>query len=122
MLIYENRKAWENCWLRGARHRVDLHNFSGDAAYLLFSSGGQILEFVPVPTEGEDEFAKALGNLSNVCLVFFIFTVIIWAGSIISSRGITLIKEIKLKIVEGSLGEEVEIVKKEKTGKAEATV
>jgi len=91
-------------------------------AYLLFSSGTQIPEFVPVPTEGEGEFAKALGNLSNVCLVFFIFTVIIWAGSIISRRGITLIKEIKLKIVEGSLGEEVEIVKKEETEKAEATV
>jgi len=85
-------------------------------AYLLFSSGAQIPEFVPVPTEGEDEFAKALGNFSNVCLVFFIFSVIIWAGSIISSRGITLIKEIKLKIVEGSLGE-VEIVKKEEAKK-----
>jgi len=87
-------------------------------AYLLFASGGQIPQFVPVQTESEDEFAKALTNLSNVCLLFFIFIVIIWAGSIISSRGITLIKEIKLKIVEGSLGEEVEIVKKEKAKKA----
>jgi len=87
-------------------------------AYLLFASGTQIPQFVPVPTEGEDEFAKALTNIGNVFLLFFIFIVIIWAGSIISSRGITLIKEIKLKIVEGSLGEEVEIVKKEKDKKA----
>lgn len=86
-------------------------------ACLLFSSGTQIPEFVPIPTEGEGEFGKALANFSNVCLLFFIFIVIIWAGSIISSRGITLIKEIKLKIVEGSLGEEVEIIKKEEAKK-----
>ncbi len=79
-------------------------------ACLLFSSGTQITEFVQIPTEGE--FAKAVATVSNVYLVFFIFIVIIWAGSIISSRGITLIKEIKLKIVEGSLGEEVQIIKK----------
>lgn len=85
-------------------------------ACLLFSSGTQIPQFVPVPTEGE--FAKASATFSNVCLIFFIFIVIVWAGSIISNRGITLIKEIKLKIVEGSLGEEVEIVKKEKTEKS----
>jgi len=81
-------------------------------ACLLFSSGTQIPQFVPVPTEGEDGFAKASATFSNICLIFFI--VIVWAGSIISSRGIALIKEIKLKIVEGSLGEEVEIIKKEK--------
>ena len=86
-------------------------------AYLLFASGAQMPQFVPVPTEGEDEFAKAFTNFSNVCLVFFIFIVIIWAGSIISNRGMTLIKETKLKIVEESLGEEVEIVKKEKAEK-----
>jgi len=71
-------------------------------ACLLFSSGTQIPEFVQIPTEGE--FTKAVATVSNICLVFFIFIVIIWTGSIISSRGITLIKEIKLKIVEGSLG------------------
>ena len=87
-------------------------------AYLLFASGAQIPQFVPVPTEGEDEFAKAFTNFSNVCLVFFIVIVIIWAGSIISNRGMTLITETKLKIVEESLGEEVEIVRK---GKAEKT-
>jgi len=81
-------------------------------ACLLFSSGTQIPEFVQIPTEGE--FAKAVATVSNVYLVFFIFIVIIWAGSIISSRGITLIKEKKLKIAEGSLGEEVQIIKKRK--------
>ena len=84
-------------------------------ACLLFSSGTQTPQFVSIPTEGE--FAKAFATFSNVCLIFFIFIVIIWAGSIISSRGITLIKEIKLKIVEGSLGEEVEIIKKEEAKK-----
>lgn len=84
-------------------------------ACLLFSSGTQIPQFVPVPTEGE--FAKASAIISNVCVLFFVFIVIIWAGSIISSRGITLIKEMKLKTVEESLGEEAEIVKKEKAEK-----
>ncbi|MCK4481787.1 hypothetical protein KAU55_01070 [Candidatus Bathyarchaeota archaeon] len=84
-------------------------------AYLVFASGAQVPQFVPVPVGGEDGFARAFAAFSNVCLIFFIFIVIIWAGSIISSRGITLIKEIKLKIVEGSLGEEVKIVKKGKS-------
>jgi hypothetical protein len=82
-------------------------------ACLLVSSGTQIPEFVQIPTEGE--FAKAVATVSNVYLVFFILIIIIWAGSIISSRRITLIKEIKLKIVEGNLGEEVQIIKKGKT-------
>jgi hypothetical protein len=86
-------------------------------ACLLFLSGTQIPQFVQVPTEGEEGFAKASATFSNICLIFFIFIAIIWAGSIISSRGITLIKEIKLKIVEGSLGE-VEIIKKEKAEKS----
>jgi uncharacterized membrane protein len=87
-------------------------------AYLLFASGTQIPQFVPVPTGGEDGFAEAFATFSNVCLIFFIFIVIIWAGSIISSRGITLIKEVKLKIMEGSLGDEVEVVEEEKAKKS----
>jgi len=83
-------------------------------ALLVFLSVAEIPQFVPVPTEGEDGFAKAFASFSNVCLIFFIFIVIIWAGSIISSRGLTLIKEVKLKIVKGSLGEEVEVVEAEK--------
>lgn len=84
---------------------------------LIFASGTQITQFGPVPAEGEDGFAEAFATFSNVCLIFFIFVVTIWGGSTISNRGITLIKEIKLKIVEGSLGEEVKIVKKEKAEK-----
>lgn len=86
-------------------------------AYLLFSSGAEIPQFVPVPADGENGFAKAFAAFSNVCLIFFVFIVIVWAGSIISSRGVTLIKEIKLKIVKGSLGEEVEVLEEEKTKK-----
>ena len=84
-------------------------------AHLVFASGAQIPQFVPVPVGGEDGFARAFATFSNVSLIFFIFIVIIWAGSTIFSRGITLIKEIKLKIVEGSLREEAKIVKKRKS-------
>jgi len=50
---------------------------------------------------------------SNTLLTFFILIIITWAGSITSSRGVTLIKEIKFKVVRESLGEEVKVVKKE---------
>jgi hypothetical protein len=41
----------------------------------------------------------------------------VWAGSIITSRGVTLIKEVKLKVTRENLSEEVEVVKKEKSEK-----
>jgi hypothetical protein len=47
-------------------------------------------------------------TFSNVCLIFFIFIVMVWAGSIISSRGLTLIKEVKLKLVGKSVREAAE--------------
>jgi len=60
--------------------------------------------------------ADLTGGLSNVFLMFFLLIVIAWAGSITSSRGVALIKEIRLRVVRESLGEEVEVVKKaEKT-------
>jgi len=44
---------------------------------------------------------------------FFIFIIIVWAGSIISSRGVTMIKDVKLKLVRKSPSEVAEAVKKE---------
>lgn len=69
-------------------------------AYSIFSSGTEVPQLVPVPTGGENGFAKAFAVFSNVCLIFFIFIIFVWAGSIISSRSIALIKEIKLKVTE----------------------
>lgn len=76
-------------------------------AYSIFSSGTQIPQLVPTPT-GEDEFSKAFATFSNVCLIFFILLIIMGAGSIISSRGLTLIKEVRLKVTKKSLEEKAE--------------
>jgi len=86
-------------------------------AYSILSSGTQIPQLVPTPTGSENDFSKAFAIFSNVCLIFFIFAIIMWAGSIISSRGVTLIKEVKLKVAKASPGGEVEVVKEEKTEK-----
>jgi len=86
-------------------------------AFSMFLSGAQIPQFVPVPTGEQDGFARAFATFSNVCLIFFIFIIIVWAGSIISSRGVALIKEIKLKVARESLSKEMEVVEKEKAEK-----
>jgi len=86
-------------------------------AYSIFSSRAQIPQLVPTPTGG-DELSKAFATFSNVCLIFFVLLIIMWAGSIISSRGLTLIKEARLKVIKKSLGEEAEIVKEQNTEKS----
>jgi hypothetical protein len=82
-------------------------------AFYIFLTGGQVPQFVPVPAGQENEFAEALAAFSDVCMLFFIFIIIVWAGSIISSRGVTMIKDVKLKLVRKSLSEVAEAVKKE---------
>jgi hypothetical protein len=47
-------------------------------------------------------------------MVLFIFAIVVWAGSIISSRGLTLIKDVKLKLVGRSLREATEVAEKVK--------
>ena len=86
-------------------------------AFYIFLTGGQVPQFVPVPAGQENEFAGAFAGafaaFSDVCMLFFIFIIIVWAGSIISSRGVTMIKDVKLKLVRKSLSEVAEAVKKE---------
>lgn len=83
-------------------------------AFWMFLSGAQIPQLVPVPTEETSESIKSMVVFSNVCLVFFIFIIMVWAGSIISSRGLTLIKDVKLKLVGKSLREAAEVAEKVK--------
>jgi uncharacterized membrane protein len=68
-------------------------------ALSIFLSGGQIPQFVPVPTGDEEGLVKAIAVFSNVCMVFFIFIILVWAGSIVTSRGVSIIKDTRLKIV-----------------------
>jgi hypothetical protein len=82
-------------------------------ALWMFLSGAQIPQLV-VPTGETNESTKSIVIFSNVCLIFFIFIIIVWAGSIISSRGLTLIKDVKLKLVGKSLQEAAEVAEKVK--------
>ena len=82
-------------------------------ALWMFLSGAQIPQLV-VPTGETNESIKSMVIFSNVCLIFFIFIIIVWAGSIISSRGLTLIKDVKLKLVGKSLQEAAEVAEKVK--------
>jgi len=69
-------------------------------AFWMFLSGSQIPQLVPIPTGETSEYIKSIVIFSNVCFLFFIFIIIVWAGSIISSRGVTLIKDVKFKLSE----------------------
>jgi len=81
-------------------------------AFIIFLTGAQIPQFVPIPAEETEGFVRAIVAFSNVCLIFFIFIIIVWAGSIISSRGVTLIKDVKLRLVGKSLQEAAHVAKK----------
>ncbi len=85
-------------------------------ALSILLSRTEIPQLVPVPTGETGESIESIVIFSNVCLIFFIFIIIVWAGSIISSRGITMIKDVKLKLVGKSVHEAAEIAKKTKTG------
>jgi hypothetical protein len=83
-------------------------------AFWLFLSGTQVPQLVPVPTEETSDSIKSMLILSNICTILFVFIITVWAGSIISSRGLTLIKDVKLKLVGKSLREAAEIAQKVK--------
>ncbi|MGQ9726486.1 MAG: hypothetical protein ACUVQL_05090, partial [Candidatus Bathycorpusculaceae bacterium] len=80
-------------------------------ATITFTSQSKIPQFVQIPAEA-GEFVTAMAVFANVCVFFFIFIVIVWAGSIITSRGVAIIKETKLKLVSRSLKEAVETAEK----------
>jgi hypothetical protein len=83
-------------------------------AFWLFLSGTQVPQLVPVPTGETSDSIKSMIILSNICTILFVFIITVWAGSIISSRGLTLIKDVKLKLVGKSLREAAEIAQKVK--------
>jgi len=79
-------------------------------AFLIFLSSLQIPQLVPSPEGSEGDFTRALATFSNVCLIFFTFIIMVWGGSIITNRGVTMIKDVKLKLVRKELGEAAKTV------------
>ena len=76
-------------------------------AYSIFIGFNKVPELVP--NSSSDSYLA----LANSLLFFFVLAIITWAGSIITSRGVTLIKEVKLKVLKGSYGVEAEAVEEE---------
>lgn len=66
-----------------------------------------------VPISGTDPTTILYSSFVNGLLAFFMFIIVVWVGSIISSRGVTLIREVTLKVARESVNEEVPVVKKE---------
>jgi len=81
-------------------------------AFVIFLTGTQIPQLVPYPAGENDPTVRSVVQFSNVCLIFFIFIIAIWAGSIVSSRGVAMIKDLKLKMVRKSLQEADETASK----------
>jgi len=87
-------------------------------ALSIFLNGTHVPQLVPIPSQDENGFAAATATFSNVCLIFFIFIIAVWAGSIISSRGVAMEKNVKLKLVRKSLKEAAEAAEKIETEEA----
>jgi SNF family Na+-dependent transporter len=81
-----------------------------------FLSQTPVPQLVPTPT-AQNEFAVAFASFSNVCMIFFIFAIMVWAGSIVTSRGVAMIKDVKLKMVKKSLDEAAQAISKTETEK-----
>jgi cytochrome b561 len=81
-------------------------------ALSIFFTGATVPQMVPKPTSEQGELARAAADFSNVCLIFFIFIILIWAGSTVSSRGVTMVKDVRLKLARKSLREVADTIKK----------
>jgi formate-dependent nitrite reductase membrane component NrfD len=80
-------------------------------ALLVFLSAIAAPQLIPKLTS-EDDFAQSFAEFSNACLVFFLLLTMVWAGSIVTSRGVTMIKDVRLKLARKSLKEVAETVEK----------
>lgn len=74
-------------------------------AFQMLNGKAELPQLIPTPT-GEENFAVAFVPIANAFLIFFLFIVIEYGASVITSRGISLIKDAGLKTRK-------EIVKKE---------
>jgi hypothetical protein len=82
-------------------------------ALWVFLSGTRIPQLIPAQAAQATEFTTAVAIFSNVCLVAFVFIIMVWAGSILTSRGVAMVKDVKLKLVRKSVDEATETVSKD---------
>jgi uncharacterized membrane protein YjgN (DUF898 family) len=81
-------------------------------AFTMFVIGSPIPQLVPVSVGESDELARAIVIFSNVCMIALVFVITVWTGSIVTSRGVTMIKDVRLKLVRKSLREMTEVAEK----------
>jgi protein-S-isoprenylcysteine O-methyltransferase Ste14 len=84
-------------------------------AVLMLFGVMQVPQLVQAPSGETSDYVKSLAIFSNVCLIFFIYIIMVWAGSILSSRGVTMIKDVKLKLVRKGIQEAAETAEKVET-------
>ncbi|MGB9778614.1 MAG: hypothetical protein ACPLW8_04335 [Candidatus Bathyarchaeales archaeon] len=80
-------------------------------AIIMFTNQSKIPQLIETPA-GASDFVNGMIVFSNVFAFFFIFIIIVWAGSIVTSRGVTMIKDVKLRLVSKSLKEAVKTAEK----------
>jgi hypothetical protein len=80
-------------------------------ALLVFLGAIAVPQLIPTLT-GEDKFAQAFADFSDACLIFFLLLTMVWAGSIVTSRGVTMIKDVRLKLAQKSLKEVANTIEK----------
>jgi len=83
-------------------------------ACAMLLGGMEIPQLVPALAGEAEEFSEAFATFNNVCLIGLLLIVIMWGGSIITSRGVSLIKEMELKVTREGMSEETKIAKKKK--------
>jgi hypothetical protein len=81
-------------------------------ALVMYLTSAKIPQLVPPVVVGAEPVARALLQMANAGVVFFIFAITVWAGSILTSRGVMMIKDVKLKLVGRSLKEAASTAKK----------
>lgn len=81
-------------------------------ALLVLLGALHVPELIPAIADEQDAFAKAFAAFSNACLIFFTLVIVVWAGSIVTSRGVTMVKDVRLKFARKSLKEVAEAVEK----------
>lgn len=85
-------------------------------ALLVLLGALHVPELIPAITDEQDAFAQAFAAFSNACLIFFTLVIVVWAGSIVTSRGVTMVKDVRLKFARKSLREVAEAVEKVENG------
>jgi hypothetical protein len=75
---------------------------------------------LPIDEANINEVIERTFPAVNLCLFFVVAVVLISAGSVLMGKGVSLIKEVKLRVVREQAGEEVEVKEEKGTDEKES--